>query len=90
MESWKDKLKKVASQVAQGAKDAAETAKVKIDIASLNGKIADEKRSFGSTVYDMFVADNSFEEMKVLFTATQEKIAALKAQIAAKEEELKD
>lgn len=90
MESWKDKLKKVASQVAQGAKDAAETAKVKIDIAQLNGKIADEKKNFGTAVYEMFVAENSFEDMKTLFATTQAKIAEIKDLITAKEQELKD
>jgi len=89
MKGWKDKVKEVASQVAQGAKDVTETAQTKIEIASLNSKIADEKRSFGLNIYDMFVAGKSYEEMHALFVAAEEKIASLKAKIASEEEKSK-
>jgi len=88
-ESFMDKLKRAAGNVADGAKDLAASTKLKMDIASLQGKIKDAKQELGVNVYAMLEQGNTIDNITGAFTTVQAAVLDLEAQIAVKQEELK-
>src|SRR5450756_3117888 len=67
-ESFMDKLKRAAGNVADGAKDLAASTKLKMDIASLQGKIKDAKQELGVNVYAMLEQGNTIDNITGAFT----------------------
>ena len=88
-ESFMDKLKRAAGNVADGAKDLAASTKLKMDIASLQGKIKDAKQELGVNVYAMLEQGNSIDNITGAFATVQAAVVEFEAQIAVKQEELK-
>ncbi|MHB8106708.1 MAG: hypothetical protein ACYDH4_04670 [Candidatus Cryosericum sp.] len=88
-DSFMDKLKRAAGNVADGAKDLAASTKLKMDISGLQGKIKDAKQEFGVNVYSMLEQGNTMDNITAAFTAVQTAVTDFEAQIAAKQEELK-
>jgi len=88
-DSFMDKLKRAAGNVADGAKDLAASTKLKMDIAGLQGKIKDVKQEFGINVYSMLEQGNTIDNITGAFTTVQAAVVEFEAQIAAKQEELK-
>ncbi|HEX7608114.1 MAG TPA: hypothetical protein VF370_02175 [Candidatus Cryosericum sp.] len=88
-ESFMDKLKRAAGNVADGAKDLAASTKLKMDIASLQGKIKDAKQELGVNVYAMLEQGNTIDNITGAFTTVQATVLDFEAQIAVKQEELK-
>ena len=88
-ESFMDKLKRAAGNVADGAKDLAASTKLKMDIASLQGKIKDAKQELGVNVYAMLEQGNTIDNITGAFTTVQATVLDFEAQIAAKQVELK-
>jgi hypothetical protein len=88
-DSFMDKLKRAAGNVADGAKDLAASTKLKMDIAGLQGKIKDVKQEFGINVYSMLEQGNAIDNITGAFTTVQAAVVEFEAQIAAKQVELK-
>jgi len=88
-DSFMDKLKRAAGNVADGAKDLAASTKLKMDIAGLQGKIKDVKQEFGINVYSMLEQGNTIDNITGAFTTVQAAVVEFEAQIAAKQVELK-
>jgi hypothetical protein len=88
-DSFMEKLKRAAGNVADGAKDLAASTKLKMDISGLQGKIKDVKQEFGINVYSMLEQGNTIDNITGAFTTVQAAVVEFEAQIAAKQEELK-
>ncbi len=88
-DSWMDKIKNAANKVADGAKDLASSTKIKMDIATLQGKVKSAKEEFGVNVYAMMEQGKTAEEIATVFTGVQTTVNDLLSQISAKQEELK-
>jgi hypothetical protein len=88
-DSFMDKLKRAAGNVADGAKDLAASTKLKMDISALQGKIKDVKQEFGINVYSMLEQGNTIDNITGAFTTVQAAVVEFEAQIATKQEELK-
>ena len=88
-DSFMDKLKRAAGNVADGAKDLAASTKLKMDISALQGKIKDVKQEFGINVYSMLEQGNTIDNITGAFTTVQAAVVEFEAQIAAKQVELK-
>ena len=88
-DSFMDKLKNAAGNVADGAKDLAASTKLKVDISSLQGKIKEAKEEFGVNVYAMLEQRKTMDDITAAFAAVQSIVKGLEEQLAAKQEELK-
>ena len=88
-DSFMDKLKRAAGNVADGAKDLAASTKLKMDIAGLQGKIKDAKQELGVNVYAMLEQGNTIDNITGAFITVQAAVVEFEAQIAAKQAELK-